>query len=80
MYLSSKYHLVASVPLVPRRRPPAGRWSVRRSVPAAYWQTAAVPGVRKTVFPAKAQYALLFYLCRRPGQTEQAGVGKDKAG
>ena len=52
------------------RCPSVGRWLVRRPVSSTYWQTTAVPGVRKTVFPAKAQHALLFHLRRRPGQTE----------
>ena len=69
MYLPSKYHLFVSVPLVPCRRPSVGRWSVRCSVPAACWQTTAMPGVRKAVCPSQAQHALLFHLRRRPGQT-----------
>ena len=48
--------------------------------PPPLCQTAAVPGVWEDVRLVQAQHALLLYLCRRTGQTEQAGLGKEKPG
>ena len=80
MCLSTEYHLLADLQMVPRRRPSSGRWPVRRIVPAFLCQTAALPGVREAVCPAQAQHSLLLHLCRRTCQTEQAGLGKEKSG
>ena len=79
MYLPSKHHLLADLQMVPRRRPPSGRWPVRRIVPAFLRQTAALPGVREAICPTQAKHALL-RLCLRPSQTQQAGVDKEKPG
>ena len=80
MYLSAEYHLLPNLQMVPRRRPPSGRWPVRRIVPAFLCQTAALPGVREAVCPVQTQHTLLLHLCRRTRQTEQAGLGKEKPG
>ena len=80
MRLSAEHYLFPNLQMVPCRCPSPGRWPVRRAVPSARCQTAALPGVWKAICPAQAQHPLLLRLCRRTFQTEQAGLGKEKPG
>ena len=80
MYLSAEYHLFPNLQMVPRRRPPSGRWPVCRIVPGPPCQTAVLSGMWEAVCPTQAQHPLLLHLCRRKGETEQTHMGQEKPG
>ncbi len=37
-------------------------------------------GMSVPFLPSQAQHSVLPWLCRKPGQTEQAGLGQEKEG
>ena len=78
MCLCAEHFLFRAVPMVSGRRPPAGRDTLCRTDGAK--PSAALPGMRGTVFSQTSKLPLLSRLCQETQAPEQEAVGKETPG
>lgn len=78
MCLCAEHFLFRAVPMVSGCRPPAGRDTLCRTDGAK--PSAALPGMRGTVFSQTSKLPLLSRLCQETQAPEQEAVGKETPG
>ena len=78
MCLCAEHFLFRAVPMVSGCRPPAGRDTLCRTDGAK--PSAALPGMRGTVFSQTSKLPLLSRLCQETQTAEQEAVGEETPG